>query len=236
MNSGKNAADCKKPKSILDFYTKKNENGETIFQLWKNSKYVRPYMTPSVYDRNYSLIIKDLLEISAKSRNEKYLSIGSGVGKIEKQMMKEGFENVMCVDIFGEAAKITKRCGLNSVLSTGLALPFRGETFDIAYMDGSIGHMTPSFKSPFAKPFQKPLKEVNRVLKKKGSIIICDDPANNGKDFQLHPRVNFLRVSDRIMIDEIEKAGFKLKNISTVHYQRRTIGKVPRRVIVARKK
>lgn len=98
-----------------------------------------------------------------KGKKGKLLDVGCSDGRIMQYFIQKGFE---CegIDISDKAIEFGKRRSLNiKKVDITKKLPFKDETFDITFCGEVLEHLL----DPFAT-----VKEMHRVLKKKGSIVI----------------------------------------------------------------
>ncbi|MBP6920236.1 MAG: class I SAM-dependent methyltransferase [Candidatus Omnitrophica bacterium] len=222
--------------SQQNFYTQPRQDGKHIFELWQEKADVGSSITPAVYDDGYRAnMVRLIKSVTRENKDAAILSIGSGIAFVEEILASDGYRNITAVDIHREAAEIARSKGLESFVATGESLPIGSSSQDVVYLDGALGHMAASFKAPYDNCFQQPLREVSRVLKDTGLVVISDDVPAEGSDYELNPRVELLRVSDTVIAQELKNAGFKVFDIQFFSYLRPGIGEVKRRVVVAQK-
>ncbi len=221
--------------SINEYY------GKGIFRKWDNEADVGSAMTPAAYIEAYRqkllALIKDYIPSDRNPGLIKILSIGAGTGKFEKMLSDEGY-NIIAIDIFDEAIDIMKEKGLNVIKASGTDLPFSDFTFDMVLIDGTLGHLASYFEIPENAGidlFKKPLSEAHRVLKNRGLIVISDDIPPEGIDYKLNPRVDLMRVSDRVMQVELINTNFSNISFQRIPYERPKTGLQERRVATAYK-
>jgi hypothetical protein len=224
---------------IVRFYTSPDSDGKTVYEKWDTAEDVGTRVTPAAYSPGYQREMVSLFETLLKTGEDRMLSVGAGVGRIESMLQKEkGYKNIVVTDVMPEAVALLKEKGLNALLADGRKLPeLPLERFEVVYMDGSLGHMASSFEtiSEDGDNFRVPLMEMNRALADYGTIVISDDIPPEGQAYEINPRVKFLRLNDVTMTRELEGAGFTVREIRDIFYERPGLGKVPRRVIIARK-
>lgn len=225
-------------KQIYSFYQAPFRGDENIFELWARAAEVGAAIVPSVYDCKYQIFLVELIENLLQGvKTAPLLSIGSGVGSVEKILLEIGYNNIICTDIMKEAVLILREKGLNALQCSGLALPadLKLPKFKLLLMDGCLGHMADSFSEPSAKSFLKPLMEVRVAICSGGYLVLSDDPPSQDRDFELNPRVPLLRVSNRILLQQLNDCGFSVVNTFSHKYQKPEIGAIFRRIVVARK-
>ncbi len=143
-----------------------------------NSKFRNPN-TPKLWDKllfvwNDSLISSpyylDKLNkvfnfIKVYSGN--FLDIGIGVGNLEKELVKKGIKlNLHGIDISPKAIKQIKREIKGSFyVSEIFKMPFKNNFFNVVIILDVLEHI-------YKKDNKRALKEVNRVLKKDGGLVI----------------------------------------------------------------
>lgn len=108
------------------------------------------------YERN--LVLKKLFK-----KGEKVLDLAAGEGAVSEFIMNLGCD-VVALDISKNALEKAKARGVKTVLgSVEEKLPFKEESFDAIFWGDNVEHLFMPLKT---------LKEINRVLKKNGRLIL----------------------------------------------------------------
>jgi ubiquinone/menaquinone biosynthesis C-methylase UbiE len=99
---------------------------------------------------------------------QRILSIGCGTGELEKLLEKHA-RFVIGIDLFLEMVKRAHRHGVSHLVQTNShALPFDAESFDTVVLPETLGYVDPGIA----------LREIARVLKKNGQILITTYPVH----------------------------------------------------------
>ncbi|HEY1504638.1 MAG TPA: class I SAM-dependent methyltransferase [Stellaceae bacterium] len=144
----KSAASAAKRSSPARFYRSIGDKG------WSNSSYFT-YSSSSPAFRRWLLA-----ELGDKPRD--ILSVGCGNGELEIYLIGKG-HRLTGVDPAHPMLKRATRAGLKRVVGgDARALPFASARFDIVIFPESIGHV----------PLPDVFAEANRVLKRRGALIV----------------------------------------------------------------
>ncbi len=139
----------------------------------------------------------------------KILDAGCGTGGLMKKLSKIG--DVAGIDFNHEAVKFAKRRGVSVKLSTIERIPYRDNRFDLVTCVDVIYHKQ-------VKDDMKALKEIRRVLKPNGFLILRV-PANkflmSAHDKHVHTA---RRYNKKELENKLHRAGFKIIHISFVHF------------------
>ncbi len=161
-------------------------------------KYYKKYDT--WYDKNKFAYLSELKAIrKVLPKKSKGLEIGVGTGRFAHAL------GIECgIDPSKNMIKIARKRGVDVRLGSGEHLPFKNITFDYAAIIITIC---------FVKYPEKVLREVCRVLKKKGKIImgIVDKNSFLGKFYQkkksiFYKKANFFSIKK--ITDLLKDAGF----------------------------
>ncbi len=117
----------------------------------------------NMYDTNRRLDVVFKEFLTEDMFGLKFLDVGSGTGWFSKEAALRG-ANVYSLDV-GEniLAEVTKKCNSTRIIGDALDIPFDDDYFDIVLSTEVIEHT--------ANP-KKAVKEMCRVLKKNGILII----------------------------------------------------------------
>jgi cyclopropane fatty-acyl-phospholipid synthase-like methyltransferase len=205
------------PKSVIvkndmySFYQKQSSEKTADIVSWLNSGSSRIPQPESYYyfeDRK----ITNALDMSKLQAGSSILEIGCNLGQMTFPLAEKGFK-VVAFDLSKNAIeKATKRADFYKV---------KNVQFEVQDAEQYKGHEDESFDSVFSfsafRYFPDPvkaLKEANRVLKKKGTIIV-DFPNKSCPWFNLIKRAAFIKshIHDNIYSQQqifimMRKAGF----------------------------
>jgi len=179
--------------------------GKTI-EGYERSYRERGYI---INKKHFELLIREKLP-----KNAKILDIGCAYGYFIEIATKHGF---ICygIDISNVALKEAKRHG-EVIKATAELLPFKSNSLDVVTLFDVIEHL----ESPF-----KALKEVHRVLKRGGILIITTPNVNSLQRYI--KRNKFHAFCDKthkyLFIKKtleylVSKAGFNVKRVETHFY------------------
>lgn len=161
-------------------------------------KYYKKYDT--WYDKNKFAYLSELKAIrKVLPKKSKGLEIGVGTGRFAHAL------GIECgIDPSKNMIKIARKRGVDVRLGSGEHLPFKNITFDYAAIIITIC---------FVKYPEKVLREVCRVLKKKGKIImgIVDKNSFLGKFYQKKKSISYKKAnffSIKKITDLLKDAGF----------------------------
>lgn len=139
-------------KIVNDVVQKAQKNGLNIAEALEKS------------EKHFFQYFFEYLPITKNHSNVSVIDVGCGTGLISKELAERGF-NAHGVDFSSEVIKIAKRLTpkVDFRCSSIYKLPFKDETFDIVVCLGVF--------QTVAEP-EKALREMKRVLRKNGIIII----------------------------------------------------------------
>lgn len=139
-----------------------------------------------------------------------FLDIGIGVGNLEKRILQSNLNlNLYGIDISARAIKhVKKEIKGGFYISNILKMPFKNNFFDVAAILDVLEHI-------YRRDNKRALKEVHRVLKKNGGLIVSV-PLNEdlirlnkeGKNLNKHVR----EYTFDILKKELEGNGFEVKS------------------------
>ncbi len=162
----------------------------------------------SWYDRNKEIYEKELnLILSNIQDKEKIgLEVGVGTGRFACKLKAVG------VDISINMLKVAKKRGIEVILADANYLPFKDEKFYFVLFAFTLCFLK--------KPFEA-IKEAKRVLKEKGTILICFVPEGKlaeeykSKGSPFYREAKFYKVEE--VIEVLENAGFSVKKVEFLH-------------------
>ncbi len=137
-----------------------------------------------------------------------FLDVGMGVGNLEKKILKEHLAlNLYGVDISPKAIKyVRKEIKGNFYVSRIFKMPFKNSFFDAVAILDVLEHI-------YKKDNVRALKEVNRILKRKGGLIISVPLNENlailnkeNKNLNKHVR----EYTFDILKEELKENGFEV--------------------------
>lgn len=116
-------------------------------------------------------------------KNNKILDLGCGAGRTTINLYKQGFNNIIGLDIADNLIKYAKEYCKNNNLNTKFVV---GDASNLEYKDNTFDSVIFSFNGitciPGSKNRNKVLKEIYRVLKPNGIFIFtAHDRDNSGK-------------------------------------------------------
>lgn len=147
------------------------------------------------------------------NNNAKMLDLGCGTGVLQEEFEEKFDVPAYGIDTSKKAIAYCKKRGLRKVkLSGGESIPFRKEFFDVVTAIDVLEHIDDDIKA---------LREIKRVLKKKGLAILLV-PAHpylwSTRDISLHHK---RRYKVRELENKCKREGFKLlatKNVDCALY------------------
>lgn len=138
-------------------------------------------------------------------KESKILDMGCGTGIIMKKFQNLGF-NICGIDKSSDAISFCKKRGLNNVkLGDGNNIPFENEKFDIVIALDILEHVDDD---------SLVLKEMNRVLKKGGKLIISVPAFKflwTQHDIEVQHKRRYAKSN---LESKIIQSGFKIKRIN----------------------
>lgn len=145
--------------------------------------------------------------LPSRGGKEKLLDIGCGTGIMDYELSKKGF-NVFSMDINPRALYFCKKRGLKHLIKGSvLNIPFKNASFDIVLILDVLYHKQ-------IEDDLVALKEINRVLKKGGKLLITDSACQalwGRHDIAVQARE---RYSKKELCQKLEKCGFVVKKAS----------------------
>lgn len=149
----------------------------------------------------------DEVLLSISSNNGKFLDIGFGSGNLEKEIFKNHLDiDIYGVDISPKAVKMARRkIKGNFYIANIFKLPFRKDFFDVVAILDVLEHIEENRAL-------SALREVRRVLKKNGKLIISV-PLNEDLSYLIEQKKNYnahmREYTYEIMKKELRKIGFR---------------------------
>ena len=178
-------------------------------KLLNNKTFNSPYKNPSYLNIPYKYYFSIFQNLNKSS---KLLEIGSGVGQNTLQLLDMSF-NVCATDISPTSIKIMKKKfsrykNFSSKIADMENLPFRKNYFDIVCSAGSLSYGNNELV----------MKEIFRVLRPKGTVVIVDS-LNTNFIYRINRYLNYLKggrskntlkfMPNTILIDNyIKKFGY----------------------------
>jgi hypothetical protein len=221
-------------KTIASFYTSAHD-GSSIADRWNEALPVGARIVPSVYVPGYREFIINILTDGGRLPLEcAIVSIGSGSGTVETDLLARGYTNLVSLEVFDTFIEHQRRLGLNAINLSAFDLSKLGRRFDRVYLDGSLGHLATTYKQPFDGCLKTILSVIGANMSPDGLVVTSDDPPYRPVDYEVHDLMSHLRLSALALARELHSAGFLLQATHAFDYQRPTIGTVRRRIAVAR--
>ena len=160
---------CTLLESTKRYYNAFTESYITFYESWAKAE---DAFSDTEYKKGYDTVAKILTRMV--NPNETVIDIGCGVG-VWSALLAEHGAHVISVDYAlnplerckerARAVKMESR--ISTVLADGFHLPFRDHTFDGAVLNWVIAHIVKSQNLKF-------MKEVSRVIKEKGWLVVSD--------------------------------------------------------------
>ena len=128
-----------------------------------------------VYQALYSLREDFIKLLKVKTKSAQVLDYGCGIGNSAQEVSTFGPKKIVAIDISEEAIKKAKKKleevnkNIDFKVDNCENLSLDSDTFDVVYGSGILHHLD----------FKKSLNEINRVLKKDGTIIFVEPLATN---------------------------------------------------------
>jgi len=161
----------------------------------------------SWYDRNRDIFLKeiDLIKrnigdfIPGKSRG---LEVGAGSGRFAEKFRLIG------IDISEKMLKLARSRGVEVIRGDALNLPFKSGTFDLVLL---------AFTICFLDDPARALKEVRRVLVRRGQVLLCFVPEGELAEEYRKKDSPFYREAKFYSVEEIENmlisSGFTVDGV-----------------------
>ena len=170
------------------FAASEKSKGDSFFEIEKPLDGIAPIHIPPYleYINHLNSLITPNLEV---------LELGAGTGKITSSLVSLGAK-ITAIDISAESLQVLRmrsKDKVKTVLADIEDLPFNDSSFDLVISSGSLSYGSPS----------KVDKEIARILKPGGSIIILDS-LNHNPIYKLNRRLSFIRgARTRVSIERI---------------------------------
>ncbi len=217
---------------VARFYTSKTD-APSIVTRWCAGSDVGPRIVPSVYVPGYREFVVKIIGGAVRwQREASIVSLGSGVGLVEKCLVDDGFNQVLASDVLWEFVEHEVSLGLKAVRLDAFELEALNVQFDCIYMDGTLGHLASVVSAPWEGCFAKILGALRSCLASDGSIVTSDDAPYAGEDVEVHKDVPHIRVPIGFLRSEVEAVGLRVESVALFPYQRPGTGEVQRRVVV----
>lgn len=143
----------------------------------------------------FELELKAIKKLIGKKKNKKTLEIGAGTGRFTKAL-----KITHAVEPSKKLVKYLLKKGINAINSVGERLPFKDNEFDVVFI---------LFSLEFVKKPKQVLKEANRVLNKKGVLVLGllnKDLINKKSKF--YKKASFLEEDEAFY--NLRNCGFKI--------------------------
>lgn len=140
-------------------------------------------------------VLRQWVASQLTKKGKTILSVGCGSGELEKSLRKLNYK-VIGLDFSFEMLKGAARfCRDSLIQADGDRLPFAADSFDAVILPESLGHLDA----------QVAFREVRRVLKKKGRILVTTYPMHRGAH-ALYNKYDMAGLCDLLI-----QAGFRVK-------------------------
>jgi len=172
---------------------------------------------PATYDRfrkeESSFHAKKMEKIFCwveKKGKMKVLEIGAGTGTYTKLLQKE-FKDLTATDLRREMIELLKKKKINAKAAVAdcLELPYKNASFDLVVGISLLHHIARNDREKF-------FREMNRVLKKNGALVLSD-PNKLNPGTSLYQALQGEHAISRFELKKLSgKAGFKVKKIGEI--------------------
>jgi hypothetical protein len=222
-------------KTVKSFYTSGHE-GSSIADRWNEGLPVGARIVPSVYVPGYREFIAGILTDGGRLPLDRAIvSIGSGSGTVEHDLVSRGYTNLVSIEVFDAFIEHQRRLGLNAINLSAFDLSQLGRRFDRVYLDGSLGHLSTTYQPPFGGCLLTIFSVLAANMAPEAVLVTSDDPPYRVIDYEVHDQMSHLRLSALALEGELAGAGFLVQATHTFDYERPSIGTVRRRIAVARR-
>ena len=189
-------AESERPRRTANFYRRVGVQG------WRKSSY-------STDTWKYPVLRRWIIDQLPK-RGRRILSVGCGTGELERGLRELGYR-VVGLDFSFEMLETAARQGDRGLVQgDGHLLPFAAGSFDAVILPESLGHL----KAAVA------LAEANRVLRKRGRLLITTYP----KHREVHPL--YAKSSLEELRAQVIEAGFRVKEHRLLQPKRAAVEQV----------
>lgn len=193
---------------LIKTYKKINKGNPNSAEFWNNEIITNEQenrIDPMTKDR-----IKSTIKFM-KSTSRKVLDIGIGYGLIERMINKKRKKiQIFGIDISNKGVEKAQRKYTGGFkIGSILKIPFRNTFFDTVIVLEVLEHILS------ADTF-KAYREIKRVLKKNGQLIISV-PVNETYTEFYNPNRHMRSYSEDLIKAELEIAGFKIKKIKRLY-------------------
>lgn len=138
----------------------------------------------NLFNLNQEKEIKDVLELRG---NEIILDIGGGTGRLAEYLSKSCQKVYVLDESKGMLSKIKENKKVVPVLGNALETKFKNSSIDIVILSDVLHHI---------KNQTKLMKEISRVLKKNGKLVILDFEKN-------HIGIKLLRAFEHLLFGKL---------------------------------
>ncbi|TDR74644.1 class I SAM-dependent methyltransferase [Photobacterium lutimaris] len=216
----------------VNYYTAKDSNGESIYDVWERGGALGNSITPSTYDEKYRNWMLNLILNRSKITNRlKILSLGCGNASIEELLVKAGHQ-VTAFDINEEAVQYAKSKGVDAMVCNLNEWDPIKESYDLVYCDGILGHLLDPING-----FETLFNKILTSLKFGGMVMISNDASELSQDIQIHPDLpSFYWFSDSYLKNQLEGSNFTGIETLSYLYNRPLTGKKNRLIALGYKK
>nr|MDO8135788.1 class I SAM-dependent methyltransferase [Candidatus Njordarchaeum guaymaensis] len=152
-----------------------------------------------------------ILKLTGRLRNQAICDIACGIGRISDRLNKLG-GRVSGIDIDENEVRVGSETSANIDFILGAAehLPYRSSFFDKAVSVCALEHFSDD---------KQALKEINRILKKRGTLVLTVDsfshPNLNQKIISTQRRIYHVKryYTEETLAYSLKRAGFKVKTM-----------------------
>lgn len=132
------------------------------------------------FSGDYKEQIQLIEEFSGLNKKSKLLDVGGGTGIIA-QAFSDKVKEITIIDPSQKMLSKASSIKIKKMVGIVQKMPFNDNSFDIVYCVDSFHHFTNGYdKKEWPKIIKKSIKELLRVLKKKGILLIIEyDPDTN---------------------------------------------------------
>jgi SAM-dependent methyltransferase len=216
-------------RDVRQFYGSDTDRGENIFDIWERGDAEGDSVTPSTYCPPYRELMRKMLCDLLEETPGGLISIGCGNAAVEEALVRAGHQ-VLAVDLMPEAVRLARLKGIEAIQADVREWSPPPGNWSVVYADGLLGHLyqPPAGVLPI-------LRHLRSWLAPARTLVVSMDRPGNGEAAQPAPSVHgFYWLSEELLWEQAEEAGFHDLSYVTFIYRRPISGPRTRVVVTAR--